>query len=84
MIGNQVYFNRYGNTSIYNLKDRKETDLNSRIIFGPGYEKAIAQSGRAFQVCPVIDMRNQDFVFFIHFGPEKIHRLSSGMDANLQ
>ena len=24
MIGNQVYFNRYGNTSIYNLKDRKE------------------------------------------------------------
>ena len=47
MIGNQVYFNRYGNTSIYNLKDRKETDLNSRIIFGPGYEKAIAQSGRA-------------------------------------
>ena len=48
MIGNQVYFNRYGNTSTYNLKDRKETDLNSRIIFGPGYEKAIAQSGRAF------------------------------------
>ena len=36
MIGNQVYFNRYGNTSIYNLKDRKETDLNSRIIFCEG------------------------------------------------
>ena len=53
MIGNQVYFNRYGNTSIYNLKDRKETDLNSRIIFGPGYEKAIAQSGRAFQVIDI-------------------------------
>ena len=53
MIGNQVYFNRYGNTSTYNLKDRKETDLNSRIIFGPGYEKAIAQSGRAFQVIDI-------------------------------
>ena len=82
MIGNQVYFNRYGNTSIYNLKDRKETDLNSRIIFGPGYEKAIAQSGRAFQVIDIPNgkCKSPDF----YFGPEKIHRLSSGMDANLQ
>ena len=84
MIGNQVYFNRYGNTSIYNLKDRKETDLNSRIIFGPGYEKAIAQSGRAFQV---IDIPNAPVSVNHPISTSdlnKIHRLSSGMDANLQ
>lgn len=49
MIGNQVYFNRYGNTSIYNLKDRKETDLNSRIIFGPGYEKQLHNQAGLFR-----------------------------------
>ena len=53
MIGQNVYYNRYGNTYLYNLSDRKESNLNARIIFGAAYQKAIARSGGSFQVIDI-------------------------------
>lgn len=50
MIGNHIYYNRGGSTYMYDLKNRQETNLNCRITFGPGYKKAIAQSGNSLQV----------------------------------
>lgn len=49
MIGDRVYYNR-GYTYSYNLKEKKETCLNTNITFGPGYKKALARNGRQFQV----------------------------------
>lgn len=53
MIGDLVYYNRGGHTMMYNLKDRQESDLGSYITFGPGYQKAIARSGSAFEVIDI-------------------------------
>lgn len=53
MIGNLVYYNRGGHTMMYDLKDRQESDLGSYITFGPGYQKAIARSGSAFEVIDI-------------------------------
>lgn len=52
MLGNNVYYSR-GNTSVYDLKRKKETDLGVRIQFGPGYRKAIASSGNRFQIIDI-------------------------------
>lgn len=53
MIGNNVYYNRGGQTSLYNLKDKRESNLNANIIFGTNYNKAIASSGGSFQVIDI-------------------------------
>lgn len=53
MIGNNIYYNRGGNTNLYNLKEKKETNLGGKVIFGPGYKKAIVQSGNSFQVTDI-------------------------------
>lgn len=53
MIGNNVYYNRSGQTSLYNLKDKRESNLNANIIFGTNYNKAIASSGGSFQVIDI-------------------------------
>lgn len=53
MIGDNVYYSRGSNTNVYNLKDKREINLGVRIIFGPGYEKAVAWSGSSFQVIDI-------------------------------
>lgn len=50
MIGDRVYYNRGGSTNVYHLKEKKETNLGANIIFNRNYSKAIAQSGKRFQV----------------------------------
>lgn len=52
MIGDNVYYNR-GTTTIYNLKNKKETNLGVRISFGPAYLKAIASSRNRIQVIDI-------------------------------
>lgn len=49
MIGDNVYYNR-GTTYIYNLKTKKETNLNAPVTFGPGYKKALAGGPGRFEV----------------------------------
>ncbi len=53
MIGNNIYYNRRGQTWVYNLDKKKETNLTANISFGPGYKKAIAMSGRNIQVIDI-------------------------------
>lgn len=53
MIGNNVYYNRGGVTNMYDLKNKKESSLNQHIVFGSGYRKALARSGRSFQVIDI-------------------------------
>ncbi|MEG1738250.1 MAG: S41 family peptidase [Odoribacter sp.] len=53
MIGDNIYFNRDENTYLYNLKDRNEINLGENITFGPAYQKAIASSGRSFEVIDI-------------------------------
>lgn len=53
MIGNNVYYNRAGNTYFYNIKDRKETSVGENIIFGPGYKKAVVRSGRSLEIIDI-------------------------------
>lgn len=53
MIGDKVYYNRGGNTLMYDLKNQKETSIGCQIIFGPGYKKAIARSGNAFEIIDI-------------------------------
>lgn len=50
MAGNKVYYNRGGNTFVFNLDDKKETDTGVNLIFGPGYKKAVATKGHQYQV----------------------------------
>lgn len=50
MLGKLVYYNRGGQTMIYDLESRRESDTGGNIEFGPGYKKGIAVSGSAFQV----------------------------------
>ena len=56
MLGNRVYYNRGGRTLMYDLDGKRETDTGGNIEFAPGYKKAVAFSGSAFQVVdlPVI------------------------------
>lgn len=53
MVGNNVYYNRGGFTSMFNLKDKKESDLRANVQFSRNYNKAIASSGNSFQVMDV-------------------------------
>lgn len=53
MIGDNVYYNRDGNTHVYNLENKRETSLGARVIFGGGYKKALAYSGSSFQVIDI-------------------------------
>lgn len=53
MIGDIIYYDRGDRTMMYHLKDRQESDLGGRIIFGPGYQKAIARSGSAFEITDI-------------------------------
>lgn len=53
MIGDIVYYDRGSRTMMYHLKDRQESDLGSHITFGPGYQKAIARSGSAFEITDI-------------------------------
>lgn len=53
MIGNNVYYNRGGQTYLYDLKKKKETGLGIRISFGPLYKKALAWSGNNLQVIDI-------------------------------
>ncbi len=53
MIGDNVYYNRGGQTYLYDLKMKKETGLGYHISFGPLYKKALAWSGNNFQVIDV-------------------------------
>lgn len=50
MIDNKVYYNRGGNTFVFNLDDKKETDTGVNLIFGPEYKKTVAAKGNQFQV----------------------------------
>lgn len=53
MVGNNVYYNRGGYTSMFNLKDKKESDLRANVQFSRNYNKAIASSGNSFQVMDI-------------------------------
>lgn len=53
MIGNKVYYNRRGQTYFYDLDNQQETALNAAISFGPGYKKALAVSGKNFEVMDI-------------------------------
>lgn len=53
MIGKQVYYNRGGQTFIYNLDSKKESGTDVSISFGPGYKKAAAISGKKIQVIDI-------------------------------
>lgn len=53
MIGNKVYYNRRGQTFLYDLEQQKETPLNAHIGFGPGYKKAIAIKGNDMEVIDI-------------------------------
>lgn len=53
MIGDNVYYNRGGQTNLYDLKKEKETNLGQNILFGPKYQKALATSGSDFQVIDI-------------------------------
>lgn len=53
MIGDNIYYNRGGNTYMYNLKDKKETDLNANVSFNSTYRKAIARSGQKMQIIDI-------------------------------
>lgn len=53
MIGNNVYYNRGGQTNMYNLDTKEETNLGANIGFNADYTKAIAMSGNKFQVIDI-------------------------------
>ena len=53
MVGNNIYYNRRGQTSVYNLDNKKETNLNANISFSPGYKKAVAINGKKIQVIDI-------------------------------
>lgn len=53
MIDNKVYYNRGGNTFVYNLSDRKETSTDVNLLFGPEYKKAVAIRGNQYQVIDI-------------------------------
>ena len=53
MIGDNIYYNRGGSTYMYNLKDKKETDLNANVSFNSTYRKAIARSGKKMQIIDI-------------------------------
>lgn len=50
MIGNYVYYDRGGNTMVYDLTGKNESSLGGQIVFSPGYDKALGVVGQAFQV----------------------------------
>ncbi|MFH0760602.1 MAG: S41 family peptidase [Bacteroidota bacterium] len=53
MIGNNVYYNSRGGSMMYDLENKKETDLKANLIFSAGYKKALAISGPSIQVIDV-------------------------------
>ncbi|MDE5639959.1 MAG: protease, partial [Odoribacter sp.] len=53
MIGKQIYYNRGGQTFIYNLDSKKESSIDVNISFGPGYKKAATISGKKIQVIDI-------------------------------
>ena len=53
MIGKNVYYNRGGQTYIYNLDSKKETGTGVHVSFGAGYKKAAALSGKKIQVIDI-------------------------------
>lgn len=53
MIGDNVYYNRGGQTNLYDLKKEKEINLGQNISFGAKYQKALAISGSNFQVIDI-------------------------------
>ncbi|MEZ7953587.1 MAG: PDZ domain-containing protein, partial [Bacteroidales bacterium] len=53
MIGNNVYYSTRGGMKMYDLDNRKETELKANIIFSAGYKKALAIAGRNMQVIDI-------------------------------
>lgn len=53
MIGNNVYYSTRGGMKMYDLDNRKETELKANIIFSAGYKKALAIAGRSMQVIDI-------------------------------
>ncbi len=53
MIGNSVYYNSRRGSFVFDIDTKKETDLKARIIFGPGYRKALALSAGKIQVVDI-------------------------------
>lgn len=50
MIGKNIYYNRGGQTNMFNLDKQKETALGVSVTFGSGYKKALARKGGKFEV----------------------------------
>lgn len=50
MADKQIYYNRGGNTYIFNLDTKKETSTDVNLIFGADYKKVIATSGNRYQI----------------------------------
>ena len=50
MVDHSVFYDRAGNTMVYDLKGKKESSTNGRLQFSVGYNKGLAVSGRTFQV----------------------------------
>lgn len=53
MVGHKVYYNRKGQTYVYDLDKQKESGLGATVGFGPGYKKAFAYSGNKIQVIDI-------------------------------
>ena len=53
MIGNNIYYSTRGGMKMYDLDNKKETELKANLIFSAGYKKALAISGRNMQVVDV-------------------------------
>lgn len=53
MIGNNIYYNRRGQTWMFNLDSQKETNLGANIGFGNGYKKALAAEGDKIEVIDI-------------------------------
>ena len=53
MIDNRVYYGSRRGTLMYDIDAKKETNLQANIVFGHGYKKALAISGRNMQVVDI-------------------------------
>lgn len=50
LLGQKLFYDRGGNTIIYDLEARQENELKGRLLFSAGYARGLALSGAAFQV----------------------------------
>ncbi len=53
MIGKNIYYGTRGGMKMYDLENKKETELNANLFFSAGYKKALAISGKSMQVIEV-------------------------------